>query len=63
MVNKGEERYFQMRIFPQEYHTVLVIRPLDLGKGHIICGLAITCVCPAPALPPTSGERPFPPWP
>lgn len=37
-------------IFPQEYHIMLLYKSLDLGKGHIICGLAITCVCLVPTL-------------
>lgn len=35
-----------MRIFLQEYHILLLYKSLDLGKGHVICGLVITRVCP-----------------
>lgn len=62
MTNKREERGFQMRIFPQEYHITLVYKPVDPGKGHVMW-FSHYSFCPAPALPsPTSGERPFSPW-
>lgn len=60
--NKEEERYFQMSVFPQEYHISLVYKPLDLAKGRVIYGLATVFVQHLQSLPPSSGEGPFSPW-